>query len=110
MTTLSMPAVISDYINAANHHDSDAVIQCFNADGEVLDEGKVHRGHAAIHQWKEESSKKYHPFITPIAAVTEGNGTVVECSVSGDFPGSPVNLRFAFTLENSAIAALEITL
>jgi hypothetical protein len=106
---IPMPAVIRDYFNAANHHDVNGVVDCFNADGEARDEGKVYHGHAAIRQWKEESGRKYSAHITPIDASTAGSDAVIKCAVSGNFPGSPVVLRFAFTLANGGIAALEIT-
>ena len=33
----------------------------------------------------------------------------VTARVTGDFPGSPVDLRYRFTLEGATIARLEIT-
>jgi len=33
----------------------------------------------------------------------------VTARVTGDFPGSPVELRYGFTLEGASIARLEIT-
>lgn len=106
---LSIPAIINDYINAANHHDADGVVRCFSADGAVRDEGKLHQGHAAIRKWTEAAGKEYGATIEPVAAQKEGGKSIVACRVSGNFPGSPVALKFAFELAGSGIAALEIT-
>lgn len=106
---LQIPAIINDYINAANRHDLDGVVRCFSASGTVRDEGKIHHGHAAIRQWKEAASKKYDAIIEPVAAKEEGGQSIIACRVSGNFPGSPVELTFAFGLTGSGIADLEIT-
>ncbi len=38
----------------------------------------------------------------------EGRKIVVTSHLVGDFPGSPIDLRFIFTLEGGGIASLEI--
>ena len=48
--------------------------------------------------------------LEPIDATTSGDVTQVRTRVSGDFPGSPVNLRYQFVLDGNKIAGLEITL
>lgn len=107
--SLLMPAIVGDYFSADNHHDSNAVAQCFAADGVVHDEGRTHAGHAAIQAWKEAGSKKYGATVSPISADTQGARCVVTGSVSGSFPGSPLALRFAFTLAGNRIQTLEIS-
>lgn len=106
---LPIPAIINDYIDAANRHDVDGVVRCFSAHGAVRDEGKRHQGHAAIRKWQEASSKKYDAVIEPLSAQKEGDKSIMACRVSGNFPGSPVALNFAFELAGSGIASLEIT-
>jgi hypothetical protein len=44
----------------------------------------------------------------PMAAEQEGGATVVTCRLMGNFPGSPVDLRFFFRLAGDKIAALEV--
>ncbi len=106
---LFIPATIRDYFNAANQHDVDRVVQCFSADAVVHDEGKTHRGHEAIRQWKDAASKQYNAVIEPLSVRDEGGHSAVACRVSGNFPGSPVELQFAFVLNSDGIAFLEIT-
>ena len=107
--SLFMPAIVGAYLNAEHHHDSDAVAQCFSADGVVHDEGHAHAGHAAIKAWKEAGSKQYGATVCPISANMQGARCVVTGSVSGSFPGSPLEMRFAFTLAGDRIETLEIS-
>ncbi|KAF1005278.1 MAG: hypothetical protein E5299_02271 [Burkholderia gladioli] len=55
-----------------------------------------------------ETSTKYDYTSEPISV--DGNGTkfVVTAHVVGNFPGSPVDLRYVFVLKDNAIARLEI--
>ncbi|WP_215409050.1 nuclear transport factor 2 family protein [Janthinobacterium sp. JC611] len=107
--SLLMPAIVGDYFSAENHHDGDAVAQCFSADGVVHDDGHTHVGHAAIKAWKEAGSKQYGASVSPISADMQGTRCLVIGSVSGRFPGSPLALRFAFTLAGNRIETLEIS-
>ena len=44
----------------------------------------------------------------PAAMVVEGEQTIVTARLVGDFPGSPVDLRYFFTLDGDKVAALDI--
>ena len=62
-----------------------------------------------IEQWKLEATAKYHYTSEPLSVdVSDPNVTVI-ARVAGEFPGSPVDLRYHFTLEGDKIARLEIT-
>lgn len=105
--TPALPAPIAQYF-AADAKDSAAIAQCFTADAVVVDERQTHQGREAIARWKAEASAKYDYVSTPIAVTAEGVKTIVTAHVAGNFPGSPVDLRYAFTLSGEAIARLEI--
>ena len=66
-------------------------------------------GLAAIEAWKTAASATYSYIAEPFALVKLDRKYIVTSRVTGDFPGSPVDLRFAFTLERGKIASLEIT-
>jgi ketosteroid isomerase-like protein len=102
-----LPQPIADYFQAANAHKTDAVVAAFAEDALVTDEKREHRG-AAIKQWSDEVNEKYKPHaeVTEVAEV--GDKTVVTAEVSGSFPGSPVQIRYNFTLKGEKIAALLI--
>jgi|SRR5262245_24840060 hypothetical protein len=105
--TLDLPGPIAAYF-AADKDDGEAVARCFTEAAIVKDEGRTYRGRAAIRQWKEEVSTRYQYTSEPFAC-EERDGTVVVTSrLTGNFPGSPVNLRFGFVLEGDKIASLEI--
>jgi hypothetical protein len=104
----TLPEPIAAYIEAANNQDIDAVAQCFNDDAVVRDERIERRGIAAVREWAEEVSKKYHPTVSVIEIAAMAGKTIIAGRVSGDFPGSPVELLYVFTLDGNKILRLEI--
>ncbi|GAY22204.1 hypothetical protein SFOMI_2759 [Sphingobium fuliginis] len=101
--------MISAYF-AADKRDPDAVADCFTDDALVTDEKKQHRGKAAIRAWKAESSSAYTYTTEPFDIKSENGRTVVTSHLVGDFPGSPIDLRYFFRLDGGKIAELEIKL
>jgi len=105
--TVILPKPIADYF-AADAGDGSAIARCFTPDAVVIDEKLTHRGREAIARWKAEASAKYHYTSKPIAWVRDGDQAVVTARVVGNFPGSPVDLRYAFTLAGEEISRLEV--
>jgi hypothetical protein len=105
--SLKLPKQIAAYF-AAEKSNAAAVAKCFTEDAVAKDEGHTYSGLAAIKKWKAESSKKYTYTSEPFASKTEDGKTVVTSRLVGNFPGSPVNLRYFFGLEGAKIAFLEI--
>ena len=93
---------------AADKRDGEAIARCFTENGVVTDEGHTYRGRSAIQQWKADASAKYDYISEPFASEERDGKTIVTSRLTGNFPGSPVNLRFFFKLEGEQIAALEI--
>jgi len=106
ITTVAGP--IANYIAAANMQDIEAVTACFSEDAVVHDEKQDRQGIAAIRRWTEEASAKYRPTVQVLSVMRTGNTTVLAGRVSGDFPNSPLELRYAFTLNGGKIERLEI--
>ena len=79
-----------------------------NAGAVVIDERQEYRGRTAIARWKTEASAKFRYTVDRLGAHVSGNQTTVTGRVTGDFPGSPVDLQYRFTLEGDKIARLEI--
>jgi len=107
--SLQLPAPIAAYF-AADRQDAAAVAQCFTPDAVVKDEGHLHRGRDAIRAWKAGASSKYNYTSEPISLREEAGRVFVIAHVAGDFHGSPVDLTYAFMLEDDLIAALGIGL
>ena len=107
-TSIALPPPIAAYF-AADTTDADRVAQCFTESAVVIDERREYRGRLAIAQWKAETTAKYHYTSEPLTVDASGGEATVNARVTGDFPGSPVELRYRFTLEGDKIARLEIT-
>ena len=104
---LNLPEPVAAYF-AADKLDSEAVAQCFTTDAVVKDEGHTYTGLASIKQWKADVSIKLEYTCEPFRSETSDGMTVVTCRLTGNFPGSPVDLRFFFRLERGKVAFLEI--
>src|SRR5216117_3036054 len=105
--SLNLPKPVAAYF-ASDKGDGQAVSQCFTENAIVKDEGQTHKGRAAIKEWKTDASAKYQYTCEPIACEAKEGKTVVTSHLVGNFPGSPVDLRFFFELEGDKIASLEI--
>lgn len=104
---ITLPKPIADYY-VADGRDGAATARCFTQDAVVVDERRTHVGRAAIAAWKTEAANTYRYACEPIAVADEGDRILVSGRVSGDFPGSPIDLRYAFVLDGDLIARLEI--
>ena len=107
---IKLPKIIEDYFAADRDGGADAVVACFTDEAVVKDEGKTHVGLEAIRRWKAGSVKKYSYTVEPFLIATENGKTLVTSHLVGDFPGSPVDLRYFFVLADAKIAELEITI
>ena len=107
MKDLSLPEPIEAYFEA-DRRGGHAVARCFTNDGVVMDEGRTHTGLAAIEAWKTAATAQYSYVAEPFALEKKDRTYIVTSRVTGDFPGSPVDLRYTFTLERGKIASLEI--
>lgn len=105
---MQLPRPIAGYFDADRSRSPDAMAACFSDDAVVKDAGKLHIGQDAICRWKAEASTTYAYVVEPFAIATDGGRTVVTAHVVGDFPGSPVDLRYLFVLGGERIAELEI--
>lgn len=106
--TLNLPDGIARYFAADRLADAGAVAACFTPDAVVIDEGNSYSGRDAIRQWMANASTQYSYSVEPFALAEEGGRTIVACHLVGNFPGSPVDLRYRFVIEGDRIAALEI--
>ena len=100
-----MPVPIAAYFAA----DGGGVASCFIENAVVVDERREYHGRQAIGRWKAEATEKYHYTSEPLAVDCLGSDVTVTARVTGEFPGSPIELRYRFTLEGDKIARLEIT-
>ena len=107
MKSLYLPTPIANYFEA-DEGDAETLSQCFTEDAIVRDEGHAYNGRAAIKEWKAHASEKYQYTSELLALDEEDRKAVVTSRLTGNFPGSPVNLRFFFELDGAKIKSLEI--
>ena len=106
--TAQLPQALAQYFAAKNSYDIDGMVAQFDDDASVRDEGREYRGRAAIRAWIEHATRKYRVTVEVKDVARDGGRDIVSGVVSGDFPGSPAGLRYAFTLAGTKITRLEI--
>ena len=105
---LTLPAPIARYFAAQRSRDLDAQTECFTDDAFVHDEGQDYRGREAVRAWKEALLQKFFYEAEPRSASETGNIVTVDVHLTGDFPGSPIDLAHTFTLSGDKISSLVI--
>ncbi|WP_404862359.1 nuclear transport factor 2 family protein [Georhizobium sp. MAB10] len=103
-----LPKVIADYFETDRTGSAEEVAAFFTEDAVVRDEKRTHVGRDAIREWKANASSEYNYTTEPFAIADSAGRKVVTSRLVGDFPGSPVDLRYFFVLDGDRIADLEI--
>ncbi len=104
----ALPEVILNYIAAANDGRIDDAAACFAQDALVHDENRDHQGFDAVREWIAETTREYQPKNEVLSATPDGETHAVISKISGNFPGSPVELEFHFVITNGKISRLSI--
>ncbi|MBC7846905.1 MAG: nuclear transport factor 2 family protein [Flavobacterium sp.] len=107
---MNLPRIIADWLTAENNFDKGSYSDNFTENAIVYDEGKTHKGHQEIIEWKQASNEKYKPTLEPISVIKTDKKTTLTAKVSGTFPGSPIVLKFHFELNKEKIESLQISL
>ena len=105
---MKLPDILSQLLLAQNNFDSKAYADCFSTNAIVKDEGKTYKGREEIRQWNEETNNKYNIRIRVIDLYNDTDAMILSVAVSGTFPGSPIELKYHFKLENGYIVHLKI--
>ena len=105
---LQLPTAIARYLDADRTADPALLAACFTPDAVVRDEGRSIHGIAAIQAWRQAARAQYQYIAEPLGSTQVGDSTRLLARVTGNFPGSPVDLLYVFGLRDDRIAALEI--
>ena len=105
---LDVPEPVAAYLAAEEAKDADALSCCFTEDGTVRDEGQDYHGRDSIRQWKQAADAKYRYVLQAVNAQMHGDKVTVRARLTGQFPGSPIELDHIFKLSNDNISSLEI--
>ena len=84
---------VDRYFELATQADSEPYFSQFTHDAVVEDEGREYHGIDEIRRWRTEVPRVKYDVL---AVVESGAGSTTTAQISGDFPGSPVNLSFYF--------------
>jgi hypothetical protein len=103
-----LPEAVAGYLAAEAAKDADAQSRWFSEQALVHDEGRDYRGRDQIQNWKREAHAKYNYTLEALGGSVSGDVVTVPVRLTGNFPGSPVELDYTFTLENGEITSLNI--
>lgn len=98
--------LIDRYFDLATRAEREPWFALFADDVVIEDDGRTHHGIAEVRAWRSEV-----PSVTyTVTAVSTQNGyQVATADIAGDFPGSPIPLRFHFiAVEDGRIKHLAI--
>ena len=107
--TINLPKAIEAYFEADRTGSPDAIAATFTENGVVKDKAQTHRGRDAIRAWMADEAQQYSYTVEPFHIATANGKTQVTAHAVGDFPGSPIDLRFFFVVASDKVAELEIT-
>lgn len=99
---MTLPNAILTYFTAEAPQDGAMFAAAFATDAIVHDEGTTHRGPDEIVTWWKAAKAKYRHRAEPLDMTEAGGKRLVRARVSGEFPGSPAVLTFAFGLTGDA--------
>ena len=105
---LDVPETVPEYLAAEEAKDADALSRCFTEDGTVHDEGQDYHGRDSIRRWKQAVDAKYRYILRMVNVQTFRDLVTVRARLTGEFPGSPVELDHIFKFSNNKIVSLEI--
>jgi hypothetical protein len=107
---MTIPNIISSYMNSKNQHDIKAMLENFEETATVYDDGKIYKGKEAIGLWIEETTKAYKVTVEPISIAEKDSWLQLKALVSGNFKSSPLEFTYKFKLGQSKIQELKIGL
>ena len=99
-----MPEPVAAYLAAAGAKDTDGLSRCFTGD-ESTTRGRVI---AVVTRSKQAAYAKYRYVLQTISVQVHGDDVTVRARLTGEFPGSPVELDHVCKLSHNKIALLEI--
>ncbi|GAB2495754.1 nuclear transport factor 2 family protein [Nocardiopsis aegyptia] len=91
--TSTIQEFVEEYFAAAIAHDQERYLALFSDDVIVHDDGRTHHGLAQVRAWHSEAPPVRYDLHE---ATGDPAAFLAAAEVSGDFPGSPIILRFSF--------------
>lgn len=110
MPNSAFPSSVDKFFSAKAGGQVEAALACFTEDAKVLDNGEdlELRGIAEIRDWMTSTVAGYKLTSEIKSGEMRGEEFVARVVVSGDFPGSPYEFAYRFTLRGEKIVELAI--
>ena len=105
---IDLPEAVNLYLAADAANDTQMLALCFADNALVHDERRDYRGLIAIQAWQQEAHSKYSYTREILSSSVEEQTVKVRARLTGDFPGSPAELDYTFTLADNKITSLDI--
>ena len=110
MNRTDLFAAVARYFDLMEEGDKARVIDVFSADATVVDDGHSYVGRAQVLGWLTGPASEFTTTSTWLSVAQDDRASVVTIRLAGDFPGSPVDLRYEFAVgESGLIDSLAIT-
>jgi NAD(P)-dependent dehydrogenase (short-subunit alcohol dehydrogenase family) len=106
--TIDFPPAISRYLDSQKADRLPDLSDIFDTDAVVRDEGRTHRGLAALGEWMRATKEKYVVELTPLGFSHQGESAKLLVHLEGNFPGNRAALMHVFSLREGLIDSLEI--
>jgi hypothetical protein len=103
-----MTGPVEAYFEGRNARDLARALSGFSETAVVRDESRIHRGPQEIRAWMTETIEAYDDRSELLNVEADGATFIATARVSGNFPGSPITLRYHFATERGLISSLEI--
>lgn len=108
-TNTTLPEAVTRYFEASNRFDAESAAACFTPEAIVRDEAKTYIGTEQIRNWVSHASTEYQPQASVVGARQKEDKLVVTVNVTGQFPQSPIDLDFEFSIRDEKIAELSVS-
>jgi SnoaL-like domain len=109
---MKIPKPIAAFIEAINHHNTDAFLALLTHTAVISDEGHDYRGIAEIKKWSDEKLIGAKVTLQPTKTIERSGKTIITAKVDGNFDKTglpdPFQMDFHFTIDSNKVAALNI--
>lgn len=106
--SISLQSPLADFFKATNARDTEALFALFAPNATVDDEGFQYKGSDSIRGWIAETIERFRFSIDVVDASHAAEQATITGVVTGDFTGSPVQVRYDFTLDQQKIVQLKL--
>ncbi|MES2425343.1 MAG: nuclear transport factor 2 family protein [Bacteroidota bacterium] len=103
-----LPAAIRQMLDGQAAFDTMAFTAAFAVNAIVNDENQVYHGRKEIRQWNETSNAKYQTCFEVLDYIKMNDEHILTIRMSGNFPGSPLAVKFHITVNDDLIVLLKI--